>query len=105
MPACCSPRTPCSSAPALAGRVEGRDAIAATYVAFVAAASVERFDVTDRSLQLHGDTAVASYVFDIDYVIEGGRHEERGQEIVVLVRSDDQWLAIWRTQLPVPDTP
>jgi hypothetical protein len=28
-----------------------------------------------------------------------------GQEIVVLVRSRDQWHAIWRTQLPAPGTP
>jgi uncharacterized protein (TIGR02246 family) len=47
-------------APGLADTVRGRDAITETYVQFVAAATVERFDVDRRSLHTFGDTAIAA---------------------------------------------
>ncbi len=52
-------------APGLAAEIDGRDAIVASYAGFAAAATTEAFDITDHSLSLYGDVAVATYVFVI----------------------------------------
>jgi uncharacterized protein (TIGR02246 family) len=85
--------------PGLADKVRGRDAITETYVQFLAAATVERFEVGRRSLHTFGDTAIAAYVFEIDYTMGDTAHSERGEEILLLHRRESGWQASWRTQI------
>jgi uncharacterized protein (TIGR02246 family) len=86
-------------APGVADTIIGRDAITDTYIQFVRTATVERFDVTRRSLHSFGDTAVAVYVFEIIYTIGDATHNERGEEILVLRRHESGWKVSWRTQI------
>lgn len=88
-------------APGLAAVVEGRDDIVQTYVDMTTAMVTDHFEVTDRSLLVDGDVAVATYAFDIAYHADDGQHRERGQEILVLRSADEGWQAIWRTQVPL----
>jgi uncharacterized protein (TIGR02246 family) len=91
-------------APGVADTIIGRDAIVDTYVQFVRTATVDRFDVTRRSLNRFGDTAVATYVFDITYTTGEATHHERGEEILVLHRHESGWKVSWRTQVS-PEPP
>ncbi len=86
-------------APDVVDTIIGRDAITDTYIQFVRTATVDRFDVTRRSLHRFGDTAVAAYLFEVTYTIDSTTHNERGEEILVLRRHDSGWKVSWRTQV------
>jgi len=88
-------------APGLSTVITGRDAIVQTYIDTVAAITTDRFEVTDRMLSITDDTAVATYSYEISYRMGDSQHDERGQEILVLCRTDHTWKAIWRTQIPL----
>ena len=75
----------------------GREALVQTYVDYVTSAQTESFDITARSVTVNGDVAVATYRFDVTYVIKGSRHQEVGQETLVFRRHAGDWKAIWRT--------
>jgi uncharacterized protein (TIGR02246 family) len=91
-------------APGLADTVRGRDAITETYVQFLSAATVERFDVERRSLHTFDATAIAAYVFEIDYTMGDTAHSERGEEILLLHRRESGWQVSWRTQVALEAT-
>jgi hypothetical protein len=42
-----------------------------------------------------------SYVFDITYEIGGETRRESGRDLYVCTRRSGQWVAIWRTLIPV----
>jgi uncharacterized protein (TIGR02246 family) len=93
-------------APGMQGRAEGRDAIVASYVEYCRAAKTHAFEELDHSIDVFGDTAVATYKFSVRYEIDGQIQDEVGQEILAFARRDNQWLAVWRTQVPgVKDDP
>lgn len=46
--------------------------------------TVDHFEVTDRSLTIDDDTAIAAYVFDITYRAGDAEYRELGQEVLVL---------------------
>ena len=91
-------------APGLAGALEGREAIVDSYRQYAAAATTHAFGATQHDVRVFGDTAVATYVFTVEYSLDGARHRERGQETLVFRRADGSgWQAIWRTQHPLPE--
>lgn len=88
-------------APGLSRIVDGRDAVVATYEEFMASATIDHFEITERSLLLRAEVAVAMYRFDIGYRLNGAPSREKGQEVLVFVRYADEWRAVWRMQTPV----
>jgi len=87
-------------APGLSPILDGREAVIGTYEEFAAAATVDRFEIKERSLLVRGDVAVATYCFDIAYRMDGEGHAEQGREVLVFARSASEWRAVWRTQVP-----
>jgi hypothetical protein len=45
---------------------------------------------------------VARFGFVVRYEINGASYDETGSEVLVLVKSDETWRIVWRTQMPVP---
>jgi uncharacterized protein (TIGR02246 family) len=86
-------------APGLEDTIRGRAAIVETYLQFVSAATVERFDTVQRSLHVVDDVAVAAYVFEITYTMDDAARDECGEEILVLRRHKSGWKVSWRTQV------
>jgi ketosteroid isomerase-like protein len=86
-------------APALQGRVEGREAIVASYVSYNMHAKTHSFEEMEHQVDLFGDTAVITYRFQVRYevIADGAQHDETAQEILVLRRTD-RWRVLWRTQ-------
>jgi ketosteroid isomerase-like protein len=91
-------------APGLSRIVDGREAVVGAYEDFIATATIDRFEITERSLLLRTDVAVATYCFDIGYRIEGAQHREQGKEVLVIVRSGGTWRAVWRAQTPAGES-
>jgi len=84
---------------------EGRKACVDSYREFAGMANIQKLSESQRVVLVWGDTAVASYKFDIDYEIDGQSHQDAGYDLFVFTRRKGTWLAVWRTVLPVPETP
>ncbi len=86
-------------------RGEGRNACIDSYREFAGMASILDLKESQQVVLVWGDTAVASYKFEIEYELDGQAHQDAGYDLFVFTRLDGSWLAVWRTILPVPDMP
>jgi uncharacterized protein (TIGR02246 family) len=86
-------------APALQGRVEGRDAIVASFASYHLHAKTHSFEEMEHEVDVFGETAVVTYRFQVRYelVADGVQHDETAQEVLVL-RKTDRWRVLFRTQ-------
>jgi hypothetical protein len=82
--------------------VRGRDACIESYREFALAARVLHFEELHPTVEVFGETAIATYDFAITYEADGTYTTERGREIFVLAREEGRWRAVWRTQLSPP---
>lgn len=79
---------------------EGREACVRSYVDFIEQATISAFQQGQADVRVIGDTAVASYAWDITYTLEGKEFTEQGHDVFVFNRANGKWLAIWRAMLP-----
>lgn len=92
--------------PGFAARVEGRERLVGSFRDFMQQATVHSFAATEPEVEVWGDTAVATFRFDIDYEIGGERSRDTGGEAMVFLREEGRWRAVWRTQIADPsETP
>jgi ketosteroid isomerase-like protein len=80
----------------------GRDACVESYAEFLAAATVHEFDETQVRVDDYGNAAVVSYDYRIRYELKDMTYDERGREVILLVRQDETWQVAWRLVLPPP---
>ena len=86
--------------PGFQDRVEGRSACVESYREFVQSATVQRYHESSPDIDIVGDTAVATYRFEIVYTIDTTDFQEAGRDVFVFARSAGTWLAVWRTVIP-----
>ncbi len=91
--------------PGFEGRSEGKPAFVAGFEDFVENAELERFEESDRQIDVKGDAAVASFAFEIVYGREGRRYLSTGRDLWVFARRDAGWRPVWRTMLDVGERP
>jgi hypothetical protein len=91
--------------PGFAGRSEGRPAMLAGFESFCGTAKTLLFNESGHKVDVVGDTAVASYLFDMVFEQNGTRTHSTGRDIWVLQRTGQQWQAVWRTMIDVRDEP
>jgi uncharacterized protein (TIGR02246 family) len=89
-------------APGFAEQSEGADAAVDSYRAFLAEAIVRAYVERGLRIDLVGDTAVASYAYQIEYRRKDKDELDRGHDLWVVARHDGRWVAVWRTLLPSP---
>jgi ketosteroid isomerase-like protein len=82
---------------------EGKNACVDSYREFAGMARIHRLTESQHVVLVWGDTAVASYRFDVDYELDGQPHQDAGYDLFVFNRTGGDWLAVWRTILPVPE--
>ena len=87
-------------APGMQEVARGRASCVQNYVDFLEQATVSDFGTSELSVEVWGDTAVATYSGRITYEREGRAFDERGHEAFVLTRGTDGWQAAWRILLP-----
>jgi uncharacterized protein (TIGR02246 family) len=90
-------------APGFRQCVEGREACAKSYAEFVAHATIKGYSEEDATVEVWGDTAVASYRFALAWEMDEQPYYEAGRDLFVLRRENGRWLAVWRTVLPAAD--
>jgi hypothetical protein len=86
-------------APGFAGRIEGRDAMVQSLVDYCAQVKTHLFQEGEPAIDRIADTAVVAYPFVVQYELAGRVFDERGREILVLVRDAGRWQVMWRTQV------
>jgi uncharacterized protein (TIGR02246 family) len=80
-------------------RTEGRDACVASYEEFCKQAAILDFKLLEPIIDVFGDTAVASYAYEISYEMGGERFKDSGRDLFVFIRQDNKWQAVWRTMI------
>ena len=85
-------------APGFARRAEGRDAAVQSYRDFLASATIGQFTESDLSVDVWGDTAVASHRYEIEWTAKGKQHRDRGHDLFVFRRAAGTWRAAFRLQ-------
>jgi hypothetical protein len=84
-------------------RADGREACIASYRDFCDRAEIQEYKEDKPNVDIFGEQAVVIYQFDISYKLEGATHRDRGSDIFVFKREQDQWQAIWRTLVTFGD--
>lgn len=79
---------------------QGSKACARSYEDFVRQATVRCCKVSEPDIDLYGNTAVATYSWEMTYELNGQVYDESGHDLFVLTRDEGQWRAVWRAMLP-----
>jgi uncharacterized protein (TIGR02246 family) len=90
--------------PAFSGRLEGREAVVDSYREFMENATVSDYQEDLPTIDVWGDTAIASYHWEMTWVGAGKIEHGAGYDAFVFSRNGDgSWRAVWRTMsLDVP---
>ena len=80
----------------------GVKACVQSYQDFLDQARVHQCKFFEPHIDVAGDTAVATYAWEMTYERMGETYEESGHDLFVFNRSNGKWLAVWRVMLPAP---
>jgi len=81
-------------------RTEGQDAVIEAYRDFVAGGSIREYVESELSIDLWGDTAVATCRFALEWDADGEPHRDTGQDVFVFTHESGAWVAVWRAVIP-----
>jgi uncharacterized protein (TIGR02246 family) len=91
--------------PGFVGRVQGRDALVAGFEDFRDNARLEDFRESEIDIDVAGDTAVVTFLYEMLYERSSQRYRATGRDMWIFERRGPEWLAVWRTMLDVQETP
>lgn len=91
--------------PGFAGRVEGREVVVAGFADFCSNATVHEYREADHQADVIGETAVASFTYEMVYERSGKRNRASGRDVWVFARQGHAWIAVWRTMLDLAEQP
>ena len=89
--------------PGFHGTVRGRDTLIASFEEFCANARVLEYEESEETIEVVGDSAIATYRFRMLYERASYREVSTGRDLWVFQRQDGQWLAVWRTMLDLAE--
>lgn len=84
-------------------RTRGREEGIAGDRAFLEAARIDAFEHSDHSIDVVGETAVASYRWAMTYTLAGQTHSERGRDLFVLADGERGPRIVWRVMTVDPE--
>ena len=88
--------------PGLSGRLEGRDAIVASYREFMERITLTAYSEDSLAVDIWGDTALATYRWEMQWLAGGVPNHETGHDVFAFRRANGAWTAIWRTMMFTP---
>jgi ketosteroid isomerase-like protein len=72
---------------------------------FCTHAVVHEYTESGHQFDVVGDTAVATYTYEMVYERDGRRSRVSGRDLWVFARQEARWLAVWRTMLDLAEQP
>ena len=89
--------------PGFTGRMQGREEFLAGFLDFRENAKIHEFRDYDYQSDIAGNTAVATFQWEMVYERSGERYRSTGRDLWVFQSQDDAWIAVWRTMLEVQE--
>lgn len=86
--------------PGLSARIEGRAAVVDSYMEFMEHSAVGDYWEDEPTIDVWGDTAIASYRWEMTWVSGGISENAAGYDVFTFSRrtdGDQGWRAVWRT--------
>ena len=80
---------------------KGKDECVDSYKKFKGMATILDVKETELMVDVFGDTAVATYSFEITHEIDEKTSTHRGRDMFTFTRIENKWLAVWRTIFPL----
>jgi ketosteroid isomerase-like protein len=77
--------------------LHGRDKVVQSYVAYTRMAETTRFTVLQANVDLFGDAAMVTTVFEMTYVLQEKTYKGAGRDIWLFKHSDGAWRGAWRS--------
>src|SRR5271155_4434335 len=81
--------------PGFSGRAEGREALVAGFADFCNNATVHEYKESEHQVDVIGDTAVASFTYEMVYERDAKRYRATGRDLWVFARQGNEWIAVW----------
>lgn len=86
--------------PGFQERLVGREACIESYREFASQATIHSYDESEVTVDVRGETAIASYRYETVYEMDGETYHDVGHDLFVFLRGDGSWRAVWRTLIP-----
>ena len=86
--------------PNFSGRGEGKEVCVQSFVDFVSNAEILNYQESEYSIDIWGDTAVVTYSYQFEWEMNQEKHNEKGNNLYVFSRDNEEWRAVWRTIIP-----
>ncbi|MDH4276192.1 MAG: nuclear transport factor 2 family protein [Gammaproteobacteria bacterium] len=77
-----------------ARRLQGREACMASWRAFAEGAEIDTWAEHDPRIDIFGDTAIATYYYELVFRMQGHDYHVKGRDMVTLVRDFDNWWVV-----------
>jgi ketosteroid isomerase-like protein len=87
--------------PARSEKVVGKAAMIESYQQFLSSSTVHHFKITHLNIDVYDNTAIAVLTFDVVYQIQDNTYQEKGNDLMILNKNNNDWKIIWRTQIPM----
>ena len=84
-------------------RLDGKHACLESWARFANATRIHSFEVIDPRVQVHGDTAIVTYYYDMTFEMGGQTDRASGRDMFVMIRRDGKWLAVADHFSPYPE--
>ena len=85
--------------PGFIGRIQGREEFLAGFRDFCQNARIQEFRDYAHQVDVVGDTAVITFLYDMVYERYGERYRSTGRDLWVFQKHGGAWIAVWRTML------
>ncbi len=86
--------------PGFEERLVGRHACIESYREFASHAAIHSYEEGEATVDVRGDTAIASHHYALEYEMDGEIYHDLGHDVVVFMRGESGWRAVWRTLIP-----
>ena len=87
--------------PGFVQRGEGRDTYLKSVDDFCAQGTVHEYKELSMKIDVFGDVAIVYYSYETKWEMEEKTFNEKGNDVMVLSRTEGKWLLIWRTLIPL----
>ena len=89
--------------PLFDGRAGGAQRLIEGFEAFVESTDLLSFEQGPIDVDVIGDTAVATFEYEMKYTRKGRRYKATGRDLWYFGRHDGRWRATWRAMLDVEE--
>jgi ketosteroid isomerase-like protein len=85
--------------PGFTGRIEGREDFLGGFRDFCQNTKIREFRDYDHHVDVAGDTAVVTFLYEMVYERSGERYRATGRDLWVFQSQGGEWVTVWRAML------